>query len=152
VNEPRTSAAAPVVLEGEPNGSARIIATVLNEKLAEAPWKVKALGTIGRTVVCIETVDRSEKTMIHKRPNGFAICSDEPKAHVTIQLPMKLIPKVLKIPQGPMHLPALWTGGGLDLTKLLLKRKIVVKGLFLHPHAALRVLQVLAVPPAPPKK
>lgn len=152
MNEPTAPAAAPVALEGEPNGSARIIATVLNEKLAEAPWKVKALGAIGRTVVCIETVDRGEKTMIHKRGGGFAICSDEPKADVTISLPMKLIPKVLKIPQGPLHLPALWTGGGLDLTKLLLKRKIVVRGLFLHPHAALRVLQVLAVPPAPAKK
>lgn len=141
----------PVALEGEPNGSARIIATVLNEKLAEAPWKVKALGGIGRTVVCIETVDRNEKTMIHKRGTGFAVCSDEPTANVTIQLPMKLIPKVLKIPQGPMHLPALWAGGGLDLTKLLLKKQIVVKGLFRHPHAALRILQVLAVPPAPPK-
>lgn len=152
MNEPRAATAAPVVLEGAPNGSARIIATVLNEKLAEAPWKVKALGAIGKVVVCIETADRNEKTMIHKRGTGFAVCSDEPKADVVISLPMKLIPKVLKIPQGPLHLPALWTGGGLDLTKLLLKRKITVTGLFRHPHAALRILQVLAVPPTPPEK
>jgi hypothetical protein len=142
----------PVALEGEPNGSARIIATVLNEKLAESPWKVAALAGIGRTVVCIETVDRAEKTMIHKRGNGFAVCSDEPTANVTISLPMKLIPKVLRIPEGPMHLPALWAGGGLELTKLLVKRKIVVTGLLRHPLAALRILQVLAVPASVLKK
>jgi hypothetical protein len=142
----------PVAIEGEPNGSARIIATVLNEKLAESPWKVAALAAIGRTVVCIETVDRNEKTMIHKRGSGFAVCSDEPSADVTISLPMKLIPKVLKIPEGPMHLPALWTEGGLDVSKLLVKRKIVVTGLLRHPHAALRILQVLAVPASVLKK
>jgi hypothetical protein len=147
-----TTAAQPVLLEGEPNGSARIIATVLNEKLAESPWKVAALGGIGKVVVCIETADRNEKTMIHKLPGGFAVRSDEPSADVVISLPMKLIPKVLRIPQGPARLPAMWKGGGLDLTKLLLRRQITVKGLFRHPLAAVRVLQVLSVPPGTVKK
>ena len=142
-----TSVQQPVALEGAPNGSARIIATVLNEKLAESPWKVKALGGIGKVVVCIETADRNEKTMIHNLQSGFAVRSDEPSADVVISLPMKLIPKVLKIPQGPAKLPAMWTGGGLDMTKLLLKRQIKVRGLVRHPLAAVRILQVLSVPP-----
>ena len=153
---------APVALEGTPNGSARLIATVLNEKLAESPWKVQALGGIGKVVVCIETADRNEKTMIHKLPAGqlrgpqaragFAVRSDEPSADVVISLPMKLIPKVLKIPQGPAKLPALWKDGGLEMSKLLLARKIVVRGLFRHPLASIRVLQVLSVPPGTVQK
>jgi hypothetical protein len=142
-----TVAQQPVALEGTPNGSARIIATVLNEKLAESPWKARALGGIGKVVVCIETADRNEKTMIHKCGSGFAVRSDEPAADVVISLPMKLIPKVLKIPQGPAKVPAMWTGGGLDLTKLLVKRQIKVRGLVRHPVAAVRILQVLSVPP-----
>jgi hypothetical protein len=138
----------PVALLGTPMGSARIIHTVLNEKLEEAAWKHKALAGIGKNVICVEFIDRdNDKTMIWKKDGGFAVQNHEPKPTITVKLPQKQFYNLLKIPQGPAKLPALYTGGGLAVTKLLLKRTVVVKGLLIHPIASLRILQVLSVPP-----
>ncbi|HEY3603325.1 MAG TPA: hypothetical protein VGL04_01540 [Sporichthyaceae bacterium] len=143
-----------VVLEGEPKGSGRIVHTVLVEKLEEAEWKAKALAGIGKVPICLHFHDRdNDKTVIWKKPDGtFAVSNTVgPKPRVTVVLPQKKFYQLLKIPQGVLKLPALYTGGGLDITKLLLNRTIVVKGLFKHPIASLRVLQVLSVPPSPKK-
>jgi hypothetical protein len=138
-----------IALEGEPKGSGRIVHTVLVEKLEEAPWKAGALRGIGKVAVCINFSDRdNDRTTIWQKPDGsFAVSNSGPKADVTVVLPQKQFYKVLKIPQGFAKLPALYTGGGLDITKLLAKRVIVVQGLFRHPLVAIRILQVLSVPP-----
>jgi hypothetical protein len=141
-------------LEGEPKGSGRIVHTVLEEKLEEEAWKARALSGIGRNVVCLHFNDRdNDRTMIWKKPDGsFAVSNTaEKKPQITVLLPQKQFYNLLKIPQGVLKLPALYTGGGLDVTKLLLKRTIVVKGLLRHPIASLRILQVLSVPPTPTK-
>ncbi len=139
----------PVALLGTPMGSARIIHTVLNEKIDEAPWKQKTLGGIGKKVICVEFIDRdNDRTMIFKDEKGkFAVQNHEPKPHVTVKLPQKQFYNLLKIPQGVARMPALYKGGGWDVTKLLMKRTVVVKGLLLHPLASLALLKVLAVPP-----
>jgi hypothetical protein len=147
-----TSQAAPrVALEGEPKGSGRIVHTVLVEKLEEAPWKAGALAGIGKVVICIHFSDRdNDRTTIWRKPDGsFAVSNAGPRADVTVVLPQKQFYKVLKIPQGVAKLPALYTGGGLEITKLLAKRVIVVQGLLRHPVASIRILQVLSVPPDP---
>lgn len=143
------SDAEPVALLGEPMGSARIIHTVLNEKIEEAAWKEKTLSGIGKKVICVSFNDRAnDQTMIFRTEKGeLAVQNHEPKPHVVVSLPQKKFYNLLKIPQGPLHLPALYKGGGMEVTKLLLNRTIKVKGLFLHPIASLRVLMVLAVPP-----
>ncbi|MBA3742194.1 hypothetical protein [Sporichthya sp.] len=143
------SEAEPVALLGEPMGSARIIHTVLNEKIEEAPWKERTLAGIGRKVVCVHFIDReNDSTMIFKTEKGeLAVQNHEPKPHVTVKLPQKKFYNLLKIPQGPLNLPALYKGGGWEVTKLLANRTIVVKGLLLHPIVSIRVLKVLAVPP-----
>jgi hypothetical protein len=140
-------------LEGEPKGSGRIVHTVLEEKLEEEAWKAKALAGIGRNVVCLHFNDRdNDRTMIWKKSDGsFAVSNSGPSPQITVVLPQKQFYNLLKIPQGVLKLPGLYTGGGLDVTKLLLKRTIVVKGLLRHPIASLRVLQVLSVPPSPKK-
>jgi hypothetical protein len=142
-----------VVLEGEPKGSGRIIHTVLEEKLEEADWKGKTLSGIGRNAICVDFNDRdNDRTTIWKKPDGsIAVSNTGPKAQITVLLPQKQFYNLLKIPQGVAKLPGLYTGGGLDITKLLLKRVIVVKGLLKHPIAAIRILQVLSVPPSPAK-
>jgi hypothetical protein len=138
-----------VALEGEPKGSGRIVHTVLVEKLEEAAWKSKALAGIGKVAICIHFNDRdNDRTTIWKKSDGsFAVSNSGPTADVTVVLPQKQFYKVLKIPQGVAKLPALYTGGGLEITKLLAKRVIVVKGLLRHPVASIRILQVLSVPP-----
>lgn len=144
------SAASPTIsLEGEPKGSGRIVHTVLVEKLEEADWKGKALSGIGKNVICLNFNDRdSDLTSIWRKPDGsVAVSNQGPKAHVTVVLPQKMFYQLLKIPQGVAKLPALYSGGGLDVTKRLLKRDIVVKGLLRHPIASIRILQVLSVPP-----
>lgn len=139
----------PVVLEGEPKGSGRIVHTVLEEKLEEAPWKSKALSGIGRVVICLHFHDRDDdKTSIWCKPDGtIAVSNSGPKPQVTVVLPQKMFYQLLKIPQGVLRLPALYTGGGLEVSKRLLKRQIVVKGLLRHPIASIRFLQVISVPP-----
>jgi len=111
------------------------------------------LAGIGRNVVCLHFSDRdNDRTMIWKKPDGsFAVSNSGPDPQITVRLPQKQFYNLLKIPQGVLKLPALYSGGGLDVTKLLLKRTIVVKGLLRHPIASLRILQVLSVPPAPAK-
>jgi hypothetical protein len=147
------SAVPSVVLEGEPKGSGRIIHTVLEEKLEEAEWKGKTLHGIGRNAICVNFNDRDDdRTTIWKKPDGsIAVSNSGPKPQITVLLPQKQFYNLLKIPQGVLKLPALYHGGGLDITKLLLKRTIVVKGLVRHPIASIRILQVLSVPPSPKK-
>jgi hypothetical protein len=143
------SEAEPVALLGEPMGSARIIHTVLNEKIEEAAWKSKTLAGIGKKVICVHFNDRdNDRTMIFKTEKGeLAVQNHEPKPHITVLLPQKKFYNLLKIPQGPLKLPALYKGGGMEVTKLLLNRTIRVKGLLRHPVASVRILKVLAVPP-----
>ncbi len=143
------SEAEPVALLGEPMGSARIIHTVLNEKIEEAAWKEKTLGGIGTQGRLRAFLDRdNDRTMIFKTEKGeLAVQNHEPKPHVTVLLPQKKFYNLLKIPQGPLNLPALYKGGGWEVTKLLANRTIEVKGLLLHPIVSIRVLKVLAVPP-----
>lgn len=143
------SEAEPVALLGEPLGSARIIHTVLNEKIDEAEWKAKTLAGIGSKVVCVHFNDRdNDRTMIFKTEKGeLAVQNHEPEPHITVLLPQKKFYNLLKIPQGPLNLPALYKGGGWEVTKLLANRTIRVKGLLRHPVVSIRVLKVLAVPP-----
>lgn len=145
-----TSSPGPTVaLEGEPKGSGRIVHTVLVEKLEEAAWKGPALSGIGKVAICLHFNDRdNDRTTIWKKPDGsIAVSNQGPKSQVTVVLPQKMFYQLLKIPQGVGKLPALYAGGGLDVTKRLLKRQIVVKGLLRHPIASIRILQVLSVPP-----
>lgn len=147
MNEPQTEPL--IALEGAPNGSARIIHTVLVEKLEEAPWKAKTLSGIGKVVICVHFIDRdNDRTMIYKNEKGFGVRNDEPAPKIIVQLPQKQFYTLLKIPQGVAKLPALYRGGGWAVSKLLLKRTVVVKGLLRHPIASIRILQVLSVPPA----
>lgn len=143
-----------VRLDGEPKGSGRIVHTVLLEKLEEAAWKNKALAGIGNVAICLHFNDRdNDRTTIWKRPDGgISVSNSGPPAKVTVLLPQKKFYNLLKIPQGVAKLPGLYTGGGLEVTKLLLKRTIVVKGLLLHPIASIRILQVLSVPPDEQKR
>jgi len=138
-----------VVLEGEPKGSGRIVHTVLLEKLEEAAWKQKTLEGIGNVVICLHFNDRdNDRTMIWRKPGGaIAVSNSGPDPQITVMLPQKQFYNLLKIPQGVAKLPGLYKGGGLEITKLLAKRTIVVKGLLRHPVASVRILQVLSVPP-----
>ncbi len=138
-----------ILLEGEPKGSGRIVHTVLVEKLEEADWKGPTLLGIGKVVICVHFIDREDdKTAIWRKPDGSVSVSNQgPKGQVTVELKQKMFYQLLKIPQGVLKLPGLYTGGGLDVTKRLLKREIKVKGLLRHPLASIRILQVLSVPP-----
>ena len=50
-----------LVLEGEkPNGTARVLHTVLNEKLDEAPWKAKPVKALSNRTVRLLITDRDE--------------------------------------------------------------------------------------------
>ncbi len=146
-----------VVLEGaKPNGTARIIHTVLGEKLAESPWKVEAADALQRRTVRLNVTDRGEWVDVVVKPGpGYGVSpglqidvrsSSPGKAHVEVSLEMKKIPLILGVPLWH-HFPALWEKGGRKLLSEIAGRRVKVKGLFTHPLAVIRMLQVLGVPP-----
>lgn len=136
------------ISEESPNGVARLLHTVLAEKLEEAPWKAKVVDSLGRRVVRLEVPDRGEAATVEAGFGELGVRSESDEApDVTISLDMKALPLILSVPLGPGRLPALWKGGGKALVKALLGRKVRVKGLFAHPVVVVRVLQILGVPP-----
>src|ERR1700740_43726 len=91
------------------NGTARLLTTVLGEKVQEAPWKSRTLSAVARGTVCVHAIDRGEKAYIEDSYGDVAVRSLEgAPPRVTIKLPANLIPKVLRLRQGPFKLPKLW--------------------------------------------
>jgi hypothetical protein len=139
-----------LVLEGEkPNGTARVLHTVLNEKLDEAPWKAKPVQALSNRTVRLLITDRDEWVDVVVGTNGTVdVRSSAPdtKPQVTVALDMKTLPVILGIPLWH-KLPALWEKGGKKLLTDLAGRRVRVRGLLSHPAIVIRVLQILGVPP-----
>lgn len=139
-----------LVLEGEkPNGTARVLHTVLNEKLDEAPWKAKPVRALSKRTVRLYLTDREEWVDVVFGANGTVdVLSSQADTgpQVTVALDMKTLPVILRIPLWH-HLPALWEKGGQKLVKNLAGRRVRVRGLLSHPVTVIRVLQILGVPP-----
>lgn len=139
-----------LVLEGEkPNGTARVLHTVLNEKLDEAPWKARPLQALSNRTVRLLITDRDEWVDVVVGPNGSVdVRSDmaDTRPQVTVALDMKTLPVILRIPLWH-KLPALWEKGGKKLLTDLAGRRVRVRGLLSHPAIVIRVLQILGVPP-----
>ncbi|HEV7863905.1 MAG TPA: hypothetical protein VGR20_14430 [Acidimicrobiia bacterium] len=142
-----------LVLEGEkPNGTARVLHTVLNEKLDEAPWKAKPVKALSNRTVRLLITDRNEWVDVVVGSNGTVdVRSGSPgapdtKPQVTVALDMRTLPVILGIPLWH-KLPALWEKGGKKLLTDLAGRRVRVRGLLSHPAIVIRVLQILGVPP-----
>ena len=139
-----------LVLEGEqPNGTARILHTVLGEKLDEAPWKAKPVKALSNRTVRLLITDRDEWVDVVVGSNGTVdVRSSAPdtKPQVIVALDMKTLPVILGIPLWH-KLPALWEKGGKKLLTDLAGRRVRVRGLLSHPAIVIRVLQILGVPP-----
>ena len=139
-----------LVLEGErPNGTARVLHTVLNEKLDEAPWKAKQLKALSNRTVRLLITDRDEWVDVVVGPNGTVdvrSSAADTKPQVTVSLDMKTLPVILGIPLWH-KMPALWEKGGKKLLNDLAGRRVRVRGLLSHPAIVIRVLQILGVPP-----
>jgi hypothetical protein len=139
-----------LVLEGDkPNGTARVLHTVLNEKLDEAPWKAKSVKALRNRTVRLFITDREEWVDVVVGPNGTVdVLSSraDTRPQVTVALDMKTLPVILGIPLWH-NLPALWQKGGKKLLTDLAGRRVRVRGLLSHPAIVIRVLQILGVPP-----
>jgi len=139
-----------LVLEGEkPNGTARVLHTVLNEKLDEAPWKAKPVKALSKRTVRLLITDRNEWVDVVVGPDGAVdVRSDasDTKPQVTVALDMKTLPVILGVPLWH-KLPAVWEKGGKKLITDLAGRRVRVRGLLSHPAIVIRVLQILGVPP-----
>jgi hypothetical protein len=139
-----------LVLEGEkPNGTARVLHTVLNEKLDEAPWKAKPVKALSKRTVRLFITDRDEWVDVVFGANGTVdVLSSraDTAPQVTVALDMKTLPVILGIPLWH-NLPALWEKGGKKLLTDLAGRRVRVRGLLYHPAIVIRVLQILGVPP-----
>ena len=139
-----------LVLEGEkPNGTARILHTVLVEKLDEAPWKAKPVKALSNRTVRLLITDRNEWVDVVVGSNGTVdvrSSAQDTKPQVTVALDMKTLPVILGIPLWH-RLPALWEKGGKKLVNDLAGRRVRVRGLLSHPAIVIRVLQILGVPP-----
>src|SRR5213082_2480839 len=100
-----------LVLEGEkPNGTARILHTVLNEKLDEAPWKAKPVKALSNRTVRLLITDRQEWVDVVSGSPGDTPAppgAPDTKPQVTVALDMKTLPVILGIPLWH-KLPALW--------------------------------------------
>jgi hypothetical protein len=134
---------------GDHNGTAKLLATVLREKLTEARWKPPIVQGLGRKVVSVELPDRGDRVVIE---GGFGILGvrsgDGPAADLALTLPAKSLPLLLKVSEGTRHIPALWGPGGRALLSALGSRTVRVKGAVRHPLLLVRVLQLLSVPKA----
>jgi hypothetical protein len=139
-----------LVLEGEkPNGTARVLHTVLNEKLDEAPWKSKPVKALSKRTVRLLITDRDEWVDVVVGPDGgIDVRSDaaDTRPQVTVALDMKTLPVILGVPLWH-KLPAVWEKGGKKLLTDLAGRRVRVRGLLSHPAMVIRVLQILGVPP-----
>jgi len=149
-----------LVLEGEkPNGTARILHTVLNEKLDEAPWKAKPVKALSNRTVRLLITDRNEWVDVVVGANGTVdVRSGSPgdtpgppgapdtNPQVTVALDMKTLPVILGVPLWHKF-PAVWEKGGKKLLTDLAGRRVRVRGLLSHPAMVIRVLQILGVPP-----
>ena len=139
-----------LVLEGEkPNGTARVLHTVLNEKLDEAPWKAKPVKALSKRTVRLLITDRDEWVDVVVGADGAVdVRSDaaDTKPEVTVALDMKTLPVILGVPLWH-RFPAVWEKGGKKLLTDLAGRRVRVRGLLSHPAMVIRVLQILGVPP-----
>ena len=139
-----------LVLEGEkPNGTARVLHTVLNEKLDEAPWKAKPVKALATRTVRLLITDRDEWVDVVVGPDGAVDVrsnASDTKPQVTVALDMKTLPVILGVPLWH-KLPAVWEKGGKKLLNDLAGRRVRVRGLLSHPAIVIRVLQILGVPP-----
>ena len=139
-----------LLLDGEtPNGTARILHTVLNEKLDEAPWKARPVKALSKRTVRLLITDRDEWVDVVVGSDGTVdvrSSAADTKPQVTVALDMKTLPVILGIPLWH-KLPALWEKGGQKLVKNLAGRRVRVRGLLSHPAIVIRVLQILGVPP-----
>jgi len=139
-----------LVLEGEkPNGTARILHTVLGEKLDEAPWKAKPVKALSNRTVRLLITDRDEWVDVVVGGDGTVDVrsgSPDTRPQVTVALDMRTLPVILGVPLWH-NLPALWEKGGKKLVRDLAGRRVRVRGLLSHPAIVIRVLQILGVPP-----
>ena len=139
-----------LVLEGDkPNGTARVLHTVLGEKLDEAPWKAGPVKALSKRTVRLLITDRDEWVDVVFGPNGTVDVRSsraDTSPQVTVALDMKTLPVILGIPLWH-KLPALWEKGGKKLLTDLAGRRVRVRGLLSHPAIVIRVLQILGVPP-----
>ena len=139
-----------LVLEGEqPNGTARILHTVLGEKLDEAPWKAKPVKALSNRTVRLLITDRDEWVDVVVGNDGTVdVRSSAPDTNpqVTVALDMKTLPVILGVPLWH-RFPAVWEKGGKKLLTDLAGRRVRVRGLLSHPAMVIRVLQILGVPP-----
>ena len=139
-----------LVLEGEkPNGTARVLHTVLREKLDEAPWKAKPVKALSKRTVRLLITDRNEWVDVVVGAGGAVDVrsgATDTKPQVIVSLDMKTLPVILGIPLWH-KLPALWEKGGKKLLTDLAGRRVRVRGLLSHPAIVIRVLQILGVPP-----
>jgi hypothetical protein len=135
--------------DDKPNGTARVLHTILTEKLDEAPWKTRPVQALSNRTVRLHITDRQEWVDVVVGPGGNVdVRSDasDTKPDVTVALDMKTLPVVLGIPLWH-KLPALWEKGGRKLLNDLAGRRVRVRGLLPHPAIVIRVLQILGVPP-----
>jgi hypothetical protein len=139
-----------LVLEGDkPNGTARVLHTVLNEKLDEAPWKARSVKALSNRTVRLLITDRDEWVDVVVGPNGTVDVRSsraDTRPQVVVALDMKTLPVILGIPLWH-KLPALLEKGGKKLLTDLAGRRVRVRGLLSHPAVVIRVLQILGVPP-----
>jgi hypothetical protein len=139
-----------LVLEGEkPNGTARVLHTVLGEKLDEAPWKARPVKALANRTVRLLITDRNEWVDVVVSGNGTVdvrSSATDTAPQVVVALDMKTLPVILGIPLWH-KLPALWEKGGKKLLNDLAGRRVRVRGLLSHPAIVIRVLQILGVPP-----
>ncbi len=142
-------AAAPkLVLDGEkPNGLARILHTVLVEKIDESPWKGRTATALSGKNIRVHLTDRDEWGDIVADGEVIEVrSSPAARPTVTVFLVAKDLPLLISVDLAG-HFPALWGKGGRNLLSGILGRRVKVKGLLTHPVSVIRILSVLGVPP-----
>lgn len=142
------TAAPKLVLDGDkPNGLARILHTVLVEKIDESPWKAGPAKALGGKAIRVHLTDRDEWGDIVVNGEVIEVRSGSTdKPTVTVFLDARTLPVLLGVDLLG-HFPALWGKGGRNLLSGILGRRVKVRGLLTHPVSVIRILAVLGVPP-----
>ncbi|MGH2680843.1 MAG: hypothetical protein ACRDG8_10260 [Actinomycetota bacterium] len=130
------------VVAPEPSGLAAMLATLIEQNLARDPARRSLLRP---AVAVLDAPDAEVTVFLRIRPDGVRVGDgDVPDAHVRIRADSR---RLLGLTATPLRfgLPDPMTPEGRSIAGGLLRRRIRIRGLFLHPMRVARLAKLLSV-------
>lgn len=132
----------------EPNGVSHIVSLVLQENLGDVEGRVEIARRMPRPISIIATDQNAAATLVFGK-NDLTIYNGivgRPSVVVSATIDEILEVTQLKmVGKGLIPVGLLFTKRGMKILLLILKHKLVVKGLILHPITVLQLIGIVSV-------